>query len=669
MTSSAGERSSHLRRVTPPKLVRRSFRQQNLWARPAQCYTPLVRWTLWMMAAAVGGLLASLPFELEVARAGSRTFRSDVMPVEQLRPGMKGYGLTVFEGTKPEKFGVEIIDVLKNFRPKQDLIWVKTVHPRLDVVNIVRGMSGSPIFIDDKMVGAYAYGFSFGKEPVAGVTPIENMLEDLERPLPKTLFGWPFEAPHKTERSSKPVARMSPAHEGNTTRYSGEPNGYDLERHAAQLRERNLAGATRPGELMRVATPVMLGGMSDVATRMARDLLEPLGLEPLQGGGQGGTEPGAPDHFENGGAIAVQLISGDISASGLGTVTRVEGERLVGFGHPMMNGGVSALPTAVGRILFFFASESASFKIGMPVRPLGALVNDRQASIVVSETAKAPVIPVSFHIDGVPGAPNRDWNFQVAHDKFMTPTFMAIALGDALQATGAERQDVSWTAQSTVHIKGYGTIELEDFGVSMGGTPDPREFIRTHLVTSVGGILNNPWEPALVESVSVKIKLAYAREIVRLREARAMETEVDAGQPVNIVLTLVPFAGPPVTRTITVPVPKYLADTTLKLSIRPGHMVEREKPSPESLGEFITNLEDPIYPPKAVVVSYSSGSGVAFKGRLAENLPPGALDSIRQRTASFSPEAFKSNRYHLVQLDDFMVGTDTVSVKVRPVLR
>ncbi len=617
-----------------------------------------------MMGAAVGGLLASMPLELEVARAGSNTFRSDVLAVDKIKPGMKGYGLTVFEGTKPEKFGVEVIDVLKNFRPKQDLILIKTKHPRLDVVNVVRGMSGSPIYIDDKMVGAYAYGWAFGKEPVAGVTPIENMLEDLARPLPKALFGWPFEGPEKSDRS-KPVARA----EGGATRYGGQPGSYDLERHAADLRERNGSAASRPGELMPVATPVLLGGMSEIATKMARDLLEPLGLEPLQGGGEGGTETSAPEHYEDGGAVAVQLISGDVSASGLGTVTRVEGERLVAFGHPMMNGGVSALPTAVGRVLWVMASESASFKMGMPVRPLGALVNDRQASIVISETATAPVIPVSFHIEGVPGAPHRDWNFKIAHEKFMTPTFMAMALGDALQATGAERQDVSWTAQSKVQIKGYGSIELEDFGVSMGGTPDPREFVRSHLVTSVGGILNNPWQPALVESVSVKIKLAYAREIVRLREARAIETEVDAGQSVNIVLTLVPFAGPPFTRTITVPVPKYLADSTLKLSIRPGHMVEREKPTPESLGEFITNLENPIYPPKAVVVSYSSGSGVAFKGRLAENLPPGALDSIRQRTASFSPEAFKSNRYHLAQLDDFMVGTDTVSVKVRPVLR
>jgi hypothetical protein len=623
------------------------------------------------MGAVTGGLLASLPLELEMANAGGKTFRPDTMPVDQIRPGMKGHGLTVFEGTKPEKFGVEVIDVIKNFRPRQDAILIKTFHPRLDVVNVVRGMSGSPIYINGKMIGAYAYGWSFGKEPVAGVTPIASMLEDLDRPLPKSIFGWPLEPlPIPINRPEPPALSQADAFDNPATRYAGDLSKYQLDDHAAQLKEhspfsqRDAVGGLRP-----VATPILLGGMGEMASNMARDLLQPLGLEPLQGGGQGGIEPGSPEHYEDGGAIAVQLISGDLNATGLGTVTRVEGDRLVAFGHPMMNGGVTALPTAVGRVSWFLASEAASFKIGMAVRPLGALVNDRQASIVVSESAKAPVVKVSFHIDGVPGAPYRDWNFEVAHEKFMTPTFLAMALGDALQATGAERQDVSWTAQSKVTIRGHGEVLLEDFGVSMGGTPDPREFVRSHLVSSVGGILNNPWEPALVESVAVRIKLEYAREIVRLREARAVETEVDAGQSVNVILTLIPFAGPPFTRTISVPVPKYLADTTLKLSIRPGHSVEREKATPETLAEFVGNLEEPIYPPKAVVVSYATGGGVAFKGRVAENLPPGALDSIRQRAASFSPEAFKSNRHHVVQLDDFMVGSDTVSVKVRPVLR
>ena len=126
------------------------------------------------------------------------------MTVDQIRPGMKGHGLTVFEGTRPEKFGVEVIDVIKNFRPRQDAILIKTFHPRLDVVNVVRGMSGSPIYIDGKMIGAYAYGWSFGKEPVAGVTPIESMLEDLERPLPKSIFGWPLE-PLPVTKKAAPV--------------------------------------------------------------------------------------------------------------------------------------------------------------------------------------------------------------------------------------------------------------------------------------------------------------------------------------------------------------------------------------------------------------------------------------------------------------------------------
>src|SRR6185503_15272311 len=162
----------------------------------------------------------------EIAQAGSVTARPDTLSVDQIKPGMKGYGLTVFEGTKPERFGVEVIDVIKNFRPRQDAILIKTVHPRLDVVNVVRGMSGSPIFIDGKMIGAYAYGWSFGKEPVAGVTPIHNMLEDLARPLPKSIFGWPLQPlpmPEPVSRKvARPEARLDPL-DNPATRYTGNP--------------------------------------------------------------------------------------------------------------------------------------------------------------------------------------------------------------------------------------------------------------------------------------------------------------------------------------------------------------------------------------------------------------------------------------------------------------
>src|SRR5512138_2969372 len=141
-----------------------------------------MRESLLIAGAALLGLIATLPEGL--ARADGRAVRSNIMAVSEIKPGMKGYGLTVFEGTKPERFDVEVIGVQKGFLPRQDLILVKTKHPRLDVARVVAGMSGSPIFFDGKMAGAYAYGWTFPREAVAGVTPIENMLADLDRPIP-----------------------------------------------------------------------------------------------------------------------------------------------------------------------------------------------------------------------------------------------------------------------------------------------------------------------------------------------------------------------------------------------------------------------------------------------------------------------------------------------------
>src|SRR6185436_19254679 len=247
---------------------------------------------------------------------------------------MKGYGLTVFEGTRPERFDVEVIDVLKNFRPRQDLILIKTKHPRLEVAKVVAGMSGSPIFLDNKMIGAYAYGWSFGSEPVAGVTPIDNMLEELQRPLPDQIFGWPL----------KPGGKASPAHGPQAMNDAGRFRGarYDLKEHAHALAQRSApAGAITAAP---VATPLLVGGMTNGAIALTRDLLSPLGIEPLQAGGGGAQDPSAPTRYENGGAIGVQLIRGDMSAMGLGTVTRVEGDKLVAFGHPMMEAGVTSLP-------------------------------------------------------------------------------------------------------------------------------------------------------------------------------------------------------------------------------------------------------------------------------------------------------------------------------------
>ncbi|HMJ12400.1 MAG TPA: SpoIVB peptidase S55 domain-containing protein [Polyangiaceae bacterium] len=616
-------------------------------------------------SAVLAGLLAALPFGLRSAHADGITSRSDILPVSAIKKGMKGYGLTVFEGTKPERFDVEVIDVLDNFRPRQELILIKTRHPRLEVAKVVAGMSGSPIYINGKMIGAYAYGWQFGSEPVAGVTPIRAMLDDIVRPLPPLLDGWPlFPLPHKQAKA----ARVAPS---GTNRFRGKLGSYDLEQHSKQVGKAKLAlGLGKSSALAPVATPLLMGGMNASSIEVAKHLLEPLGLEPMQAGGGGANDPNAPKRYVDGGAIGVQMIRGDVSSMGLGTVTRVEGDKLVAFGHPMMQSGITAMPTAIAKVLWFLASDQRSFKIGTPVRDVGALVNDRQASIVVAHSAQAPVIPMTLKVKGVAGAAFTDWKFDVAHEKFMTPSFMAIALGNALTTTASEKQDVSWTAKSRLKIKGFGEIVLEDFGVSIGGSPEAQDFIRSNLVRAVGALLNNSWEPVILERADTEIELRFAREIVRLRGAELIESEIDAGQPARIRLTLAPWAGPDIHKVISVPLPEHLAGQTVTLEISPGYMEERDVADPDTLAELVRNLENPVYPPKSVVVSYSAPAGaVSYRGHVAKNLPPGAMDSIRPTTSSVAPEAFQPMVRHVVPLSDFMVGQDRVSVSVRPVLR
>jgi SpoIVB peptidase S55 len=618
-----------------------------------------------VVAAALTGLLAPLPLCLHAGRADAAAVPPDVMPVKDIKPGMKGYGLTVFQGTKPGKFSVEVIGVLKNFLPRQDLILVKTENPRLDVAKVVAGMSGSPIYLNGKMIGAYSYGWSFGSEPVAGVTPIMSMLAEERRPLPKSIYGWPLKVlPGHATASASTAGMFGP-------RYTGSLNHYDLLRHARELARAHASLA--PGNdaaLHPLATPLLMGGMTSQGVGIARSLLSPLGLEPLQAGGAGATDPNAPKHFVDGCAIGVDLIRGDMSAMGLGTVTRVNGSELVAFGHPMMQSGVTALPTSIGRVLWFLASEMRSFKIGESVRPLGALINDRQAAIVVSEAEKAPLIDVNMKIEGVPGNPVKDWHFQVAHEPFMSPAFMAVALGNAMQDAASERQDVSWTADSALTIRGHGTIHLQDFGVAIGGTPDPQDFIRSNLVRAVGALMNNPWEDVVIERADMVIKLRFARDILRLRGAEVLDPELDAGQPARIRLTLIPYAGPAFTRTVSVPLPRHLAGQSVTLDLTPGYTEQRDQADPDSLDQLIKNLENPIYPPKSIVISYNTGAGaVSYKGHVARDLPPGGLDMIRPTSSSVAPDAFRSETRFVVPLAKFMTGQDHVTVTVKPVLR
>jgi hypothetical protein len=640
---------------------------------PKTCYASGVRFgALWLFGIPAGALLG-LGLCLPCSRIAQGAGGGPTIGVAEIHEGMKGYGLTVFKGTEPERFDVEVIGVQHNFRPSQDLILIKTPHPRLNIAKTVAGMSGSPIYFDGRLAGAYAYSISmFESEPVAGVTPIAPMLAELHRPIPPGFWPTASEGPLGSKAGTTASAgdASSPLG-GTTTAYDGPPGTYDLVEHARTMAAR-LEQPTSSGvrTYLPARTPLMLSGVGDRTAHFLATILEPMGLEPLQTGGGQGPTADAPEHYVDGGALGVELIRGDVSSMALGTVTHVEGRRLCAFGHPMMNAGNAALPTSIGRVLWINASDQRSFKVGESVRSLGTMVQDRQSSVVIDETQKPPTFPVSLDIVGADGVQKPSWHMVVAEDKFLSPNFTAGALGSAVEASVSERRDVTWSLRSVVKIRGHGTIELEDFGVAMGGMPEEGELARARVVRAVGEILNNPWEHTHIDGVESKLSVKFARDVWMLRGVELLDEVVDVGQKARIRVHLVPYDGHEIVREIEVPMPHELAGKDADIEIVPGYDTPPDVAPPENLVELIANeMHQSLMLQSIVAQVRVPTQGVLYRGHVAPRLPGFALDALRPMHSDNGPEPYSSYLRTIVPTERYVSGRDKVRVKVRPILK
>ncbi|HEY4013098.1 MAG TPA: hypothetical protein VGM06_07155 [Polyangiaceae bacterium] len=620
-----------------------------------------------LFGALVAGTVAALAAGIPMARGDAR---AATIGVSEIKEGMRGYGLTVFKGTDPERFDVEVIGILQHFRPGEPLIVIRTPNPRLDVVKTVKGMSGSPIYLDGRLAGAYSYSLSsFEIEPVAGVTPIDLMLTEMRRPVPPGF--WPLEHAEPLPGGKRVAsARLPP--QPSADGFDGPPGTYDLAEHARQLAER-FGGTQDPSRPMTpAATPLMMAGVGDRAAAALRKLLEPLGLEPLQGGGGSATPgPDTPSHFVNGGGLGVELSRGDVSVMGLGTATFVDGGgKVAGFGHPMLNGGDSAIPACIGRVLWIDASALASHKIGECARPLGTLVQDRQTAIIVDESRVAPVIPVDVEIVGISGAPKTRWHAEVTADRFLAAGLASAVLGSVVEATASEHRDLTWRLTTKLRVAGHGTVDLEDVGISSGGSPDEGEWSHSKLVSTMGDVLNNPWEHARIEEVEAKFEVTFARDLWHLRGVELLDPIVDAGTKARLRVHLVPQDGPEVTRVLEVVMPSELAGKDVDVEVVPGYEVGPELAAPESLDELLANEPRQSVSPRALVVQFRVPSqGIAYRGHVTERLPPFTLDALRPQSSSAGPDAFPSWSRTVVPMTNFVEGRDKVKVKVRPVVR
>ncbi len=591
------------------------------------------------------------------------------IPLSEIKEGMKGYGLTVFKGTEPERFDVEVIGVLKSFRPGEPLILIKTPNPRLDITKTVAGMSGSPIFLDGRIAGAYSYSLGgFEVEPVAGVTPIDLMLTEMRRPIPAGF--WPLEHTAPLPGAARAAAPPHPP-TLRSDRFEGPPGSYDLREHARQL-ARTL-GAPDTGSGIRAGR--------DPAHDGRRGRSRGGGAPPALRAPRARRAPGrrrrrrrirnAPKHFVNGGGLGVSLARGDVSIMGLGTTTFVDGAgKVAGFGHPMLGGGDEALPSCIGSVLWILASAQSSHKVGECARPLGTLVQDRQTAIILDEHVVAPTIPVDVDITGTTGAPRTHWHSEVTEDKFLAPSMAAVVLASVIEATSSERRDLTWKLTTKVDIAGHGSVDLEDVGVAEGGTPDTGDWFRSKLISTVGDVLNNPWEHVHVTHVQARFDVKYTRDVWHLRGVEVLDPVVDAGEKARLRLHLVPEDGPEITRVVEVTMPGELEGKDVEVEVAPGYDVVPQLAAPESLDELLANEPKQTIAPRSIVLQFHAPSqGIAYRGHVTERLPPFTLDALRPQSSDNGPETFQSWSRTVVPLDWFVEGRDKVKIKVRAVVR
>ncbi len=485
--------------------------------------------------------------------AGPPTGAAAAVPtlaVDGVRPGQKAVVRTVFEGSRIEEFEAEIVGVMKGGRAEGDMILARATSERVVRSGVAQGMSGSPVYVDGRLIGALSSGWSFSREPLFGVTPIGEMLAVLELPARADTVG--------TAGPAGAARRPGGVRFGEFRWEGGDGPEEDAIPPGAAA-----AGASR------LAVPLLCGGLHPAAREEALRLFAPLGLAVTPGGRADDGGPPA-DSLRPGAAVAVDVLTGDVQMSAIGTLTWRDGDRVLLFGHPLFQSGDVRLPLSTARITTIVASELTSFKLGVRGRPAGTLTQDRRAAMSGRLGPAPRLLPVTVEVAGVGSAPRR-FRFESIEDRLLAPQLVGIAAVNSLLESGGggAGQTLRWTLR--LARRGAEPLTLSDVvagdapaGEVLGAVAAPLRFL-----------FNNPFDPLRLDSVAVAIEAAPGRESWTLRSARLLDAAVRPGGTVRVECEVERWHGGRTTVPVAIRVPEEAPDGRYVLWLGGGPELSR----------------------------------------------------------------------------------------------
>jgi outer membrane protein assembly factor BamB len=475
----------------------------------------------------------------------------EYLPTSQIHAGMSGYGLTVFHGNQIERFDVRILGLMRKMNNGRDLILVKLGGPNMSrVSDIIAGMSGSPVYINGRLIGAVSMGFQFTKEPIGMVTPIEDMLDAWDPALPQTPN---FDAPTAARVSL--AAPITIEGRRYTHIVFAGPGGAPRPREADTLIAR------------RCLSPILVAGASKRNfTRMAATL-RTLGLDAREGPGSTSTPGLKGSALVPGGAIAMSLLTGDIDMTGIGTLTYRRGNRIVAFGHPFLGVGPVDAPMSTAYIHDLLPSYSESEKIGSPVAMVGSFSQDRPFSIGGRIGATPNMAPITVRVTDHMLGRDRLFEAKMVRHPHLTPALATMAAGTAIANVHGMPGDAMATVVTEVVADEVGTIRRTNRVYDPGAID---EAATADLQSLVGLLSSNAFYPVGIRSVKMSVTIDKGRQTAQVDRIFLKQTKYAPGDTIEVGVVLNPYRAPEQIHTLHVKIPASTPAGTLQLTVQGG---------------------------------------------------------------------------------------------------
>jgi len=574
------------------------------------------------------------------------------MSIDEVRPGMAAYCLTCLKGTEIEKFNLDVLSVVRNVDPGLDWILVKCTDERFIHSGPIAGCSGSPVYIEGRLAGAIAYvpGGSFSKDPLFGVTPIEDML--------------------KVGEGSPRLDR------GSQQRAAGQGFAFDFSKpiDLAEITEQITAGRSSAGRsltgLTALPCPLITSGLAGPACKQLGTSVEPFGLMVVPAVG-GTAEQGVTDkdaQLVPGAPLAVPLITGDITMQVLGTATEVVDGKVYGFGHSFLGYGPVNLPMATAQIHTVVSSLALSSKLGSVLKVVGAITSDESKAICGRIGTNARTIPLTIRVERYNDTKVRVYNCEVAHNQMLTPIALQSAVAGAVLSLGDLPPEHTIEYKVAIGIDGDKSVNFKNVSASRGLAE-----IITDSIGSVAMLMDNPYKKFDIKAIDFDVRVEPDNSISHIWSVELSDSKVKAGQQIQVAVVVESFLAEKKKYQFSLKIPEqtkpgkyelmvcgsYGYEQLLRKAV-PYRFVAQDKSSLiEALNDVLGIERDKLY-----CLLLLPPSGVALQGAELPDLPATKALILQDATRALNAQPYPRWLEKSLDTDTVIIDREVMSITV-----